>query len=82
MNLLSRLIRLENRANAPEKPVHLIFQQVGESDEKVASRIKAENHGPEAILIMVKFIKTLDLQISRVKGGFLLMDFIANSFTQ
>ena len=57
MSLLSRVIRLESKVKAPEKPVHLIFQQVGESDEKVVSRVKAENHDPEAMLIMVKFIE-------------------------
>jgi hypothetical protein len=51
MSLLSRVIRLESKVKAPEKPVHLIFQQVGESDEKVVSRVKAENHDPEAMLI-------------------------------
>jgi hypothetical protein len=60
MNLLSRVIRLENMAKPPVKPVYVVFQQVGESDEKVVSSIRTENHDPEAMLIMVKFVEPRD----------------------
>ena len=54
MSLLSRVVRLESRVQTPAKPVYVVFQKAGESDEKVVSRIKAENRAPEAMLIMVK----------------------------
>jgi hypothetical protein len=59
MSLLSRVIRLESRINVPQKSVHVVFQQVGESNEKLVSRTKAENYAPEAMLIMVKFVEPL-----------------------
>jgi hypothetical protein len=57
VSLLSRVVRLESRVKAPAKPVYVVFQKAGESDEKVVSRIKAENHDLEAMLIMVKFVE-------------------------
>ena len=57
MSLLSRVIRLESKVKAPLKPVHLVFQQVDESDEKVVSSLGTENHDPDAMLIVVKFVK-------------------------
>ena len=61
MSLLSRVIRLESRVKAPVKPVYVVFQQVGESHEKVVSRLRTENYAPEAMLIMVKFVEPLKL---------------------
>jgi len=58
MSLLSRVIRLESRVNAPQKSVHVVFQQVGESNEKVKSRIKSQNFDFEDIVILVNFIET------------------------
>jgi len=43
----------------PTKPVSVVFQCNGESDEKVLSRAQAENDDPEAILIMVKFVEPI-----------------------
>ena len=57
MRLLSRVIRLEGRVKPPAKPVYVVFQQVGESDEKVVSSLGTENHDSEAMLITVKFVK-------------------------
>ena len=50
MSLLSRVVRLESRVQTPAKPVYVVFQKAGESDEKVVSRIKAENRATEAML--------------------------------
>jgi hypothetical protein len=52
---------LESRVKAPVKPVYVVFQQVGESHEKVVSRLRTENYAPEAMLIMVKFVEPLKL---------------------
>jgi hypothetical protein len=41
----------------PTKPVSVVFQCIGESDEKVLNRAHADNDDPEAILIMVKFVE-------------------------
>jgi len=57
VSLLSRVVRLESRVKAPTKPVYVVFQQAGESDEKVVSRTKAENRASEAMLIVVKFVE-------------------------
>ena len=59
MSLLERVIRLECRIKQPAKPVYVVFQKVGESDEKVVSRLRTENYAPEAILIRVKFVESL-----------------------
>ena len=56
MSLLSRVTRLENKVKSPTKPIHVIFQQFGESQEEVTSRIKAENFDSEDMLIIVKFL--------------------------
>jgi len=61
MSLLSRVIRLESRVKSPAKPVHVVVQQIGESDEKVVSRIRTENYDHEALLIMVNFVEPLKL---------------------
>lgn len=58
MSLLSRVISLENMAKPPAMPVYVVFQQVGESDEKVKSRIKSQNFAIEDIVILVNFIET------------------------
>ena len=60
MSLLSRVIRLESRVKAPAKPVYVVFQCNGESDEKVLSRAQAENHDSEAIFIVVKFVEPIE----------------------
>jgi hypothetical protein len=51
------VVRLESRVKTPAKPVYVVFQQAGESDEKVVSRTKAENRASEAMLIVVKFVE-------------------------
>jgi hypothetical protein len=56
VNLKTRVKRLEGRVKSPNMPVHVVFQRIGESDEKVVSHIRAENHAPEAMLIVVKFV--------------------------
>jgi len=57
MSFLSRVIRVESKVKAPLKPVHLVFQKVGESDEKVVSSLGTENYDPESMLIVVKFVE-------------------------
>lgn len=61
MSLLKRVIRLECGIKQPAKPVNVVFQQVGESDKKVVSRLRTENYAPEAMLIVVKFVESLKL---------------------
>ena len=56
MSLLSRVIRLESKVKAPVKPVHLVFQQVGESHEKVVGRFRAARQNNEGMVIVVKFV--------------------------
>ena len=56
MRLLPRVIRLEGRAKAPNKPVHIVFQKIDESNEELACRTGAKNYDPESTLIVVKFI--------------------------
>ena len=56
MRLLSSVTRLENKVKTPSKPIHVIFQQFGESQEEVTSRIRAENFDSEDMLIIVKFL--------------------------
>jgi hypothetical protein len=58
---LKRVIRLECGIKQPAKPVYVVFQQVGESDEKVVSRLRTKNYAPEAMLIVVKFVEPLKL---------------------
>ena len=41
-------------------PVHVIFQKIGESEEELVNREKFENHDPEAIFIVVKFVSTME----------------------
>jgi hypothetical protein len=57
VSLLSRVSRLESKVKAPVKPVHLVFQQVGESDEKVVGRCWAARKNNEGMVIVVKFVK-------------------------
>ena len=52
---------MESRVKSPAKPVHVVVQQIGESDEKVVSRIRTENYDHEALLIMVNFVEPLKL---------------------
>jgi hypothetical protein len=59
MSLLSRVIRLESKVKAPVKPVHLVFQQVGESDKKVVGRSWAARQNNEGMVIVVKFVEPL-----------------------
>ena len=63
MSLLSRVIRLESKVKAQVKSVNLVFQQVSESDEKVVNILRTENHDPEAMLIVVKFVKSESMLI-------------------
>jgi hypothetical protein len=56
VSLLSRVTRLENKVKSPTKPVHVVFQQFGESQDEVTSRIRSENFDPEDMLIIVKFL--------------------------
>jgi len=60
VTLLTRVIRLERVVKPSTKPVSLVFQCKGESDENVLSRAQAENDDPEAILIMVKFVEPIE----------------------
>jgi hypothetical protein len=64
------VIRLENMAKPPAMSVYVVFQQVGESDEKVVSSIRTENHDPRAMLIMVTFVEPRDnsLTLRKVKA--------------
>ena len=59
MSLLSRVIRLESRARYPAKPVHVVFHNIGESGKELVLRTRAENHDPEAIFILVKFVEPI-----------------------
>jgi len=63
VSLLSRVIRLESKVKAQVKSVNLVFQQVSESDEKVVNILRTENHDPEAMLIVVKFVKSESMLI-------------------
>lgn len=56
MSLLSRVTRLENKVKSQSKPIHVVFQQFGESQEEVTSRIRAENFDSEDMLFIVKFL--------------------------
>jgi len=57
MSLFIRVLKLEKRAVKPLKPVFVIFQQLEETDEKVARRAKFVNIDGKSTLIVVKFIK-------------------------
>jgi hypothetical protein len=57
------VIRLESKVKAQVKSVNLVFQQVSESDEKVVNILRTENHDPEAMLIVVKFVKSESMLI-------------------
>ena len=48
---------MESRHKAPIKPVHVVFQKVYESDEKVVCPTMSENYEPDAMLIVVKFVE-------------------------
>ena len=56
MSLISRVIKLESKFKAPTNSVHVIFQQVGESDDKVKKQIKSQNFDFNNIVIIVNFI--------------------------
>lgn len=60
MNLMSRLIKLDRRIKTSALPVHLFIQKAGESNDKLESRVKAENHDQKSMLIVVKFKQPLD----------------------
>ena len=59
MSLMSRVIRLESKVKAPVKPFHLVFQQVGESYEKVVGRCWAARQNNEGTVILIKFVEPL-----------------------
>lgn len=63
MNLYARMLKLEKRTVKPFKPVHLLIQQAGESDEKVVNRAKSENQDGKSVVIVVKFVKSESMLI-------------------
>jgi len=63
MNLYARVLKLEKRAVKPFKPVHLLFQQADESDEKVVNRAQSENQDGKNVVIVVKFVKSASMLI-------------------
>jgi len=59
VTLLTRVIKLESRVKVPAKRVQVVFQQIDNSHEKMASRLKTENRDSEAMVIVVKFVEPL-----------------------
>jgi hypothetical protein len=57
VSLLTRVVRLENRLKTPPIPVWVVLQKINESNEELVRRIRVENHAPDAMLIMVKFVE-------------------------
>jgi hypothetical protein len=59
VSLLGRVIRLESKIKASSQNVRVVIHQVGESDEKVVNPFRTENHDPNEMLIVVKFVESL-----------------------
>lgn len=56
MNLHARVLKLEQRAIKPVRPVQVIFKHADEPDEQAINRTGSENTYGKSTLIVVKFI--------------------------